>query len=51
MEEAENLCNEIAIIDTGKIIAAGKPKEMIKENSCAHLEELFLKLTGKKLRD
>jgi ABC-2 type transport system ATP-binding protein len=51
MEEAENLCTEIAIIDNGKIIVSGKPKELIKENESNNLEHLFLKLTGKKLRD
>lgn len=51
MEEAENLCTEIAIIDAGKIIASGKPAEMIKESNSGNLEQLFLKLTGKKLRD
>ncbi|MCW3070991.1 MAG: transporter ATP-binding protein [Bacteroidetes bacterium] len=51
MEEAENLCNEIAVIDHGKIIISGQPKELIKEQACSNLEELFLKLTGKKLRD
>jgi len=51
MEEAENLCNEIAVIDHGKIISSGQPKELIKQHACSNLEELFLKLTGKKLRD
>lgn len=51
MEEAENLCSEIAIIDNGKIIAGGAPKELIKEHKAENLETLFLKLTGKKLRD
>lgn len=51
MDEAENLCHEIAIIDSGQIIASGKPEILIKENQTDHLEQLFLKLTGKKLRD
>jgi ABC-2 type transport system ATP-binding protein len=51
MEEAENLCTEIAIIDNGKIISSGKPRELVKENDSDNLEQLFLKLTGKKLRD
>lgn len=51
MEEAENLCTEIAIIDQGKIIASGQPKILIAENGSGNLETLFLKLTGKKLRD
>jgi ABC-2 type transport system ATP-binding protein len=51
MDEAENLCHEIAIIDSGTIIASGKPEVLIKQNETDHLEQLFLKLTGKKLRD
>ena len=51
MEEAENLCSAIAIIDHGEIIASGKPKALIKENETENLEQLFLKLTGKTLRD
>ncbi len=51
MEEAENLCSDIAIIDNGEIISSGKPKVLIAEHSAENLEQLFLKLTGKKLRD
>ena len=51
MEEAENLCSDIAIIDNGEIITSGKPKVLIAEHSSENLEQLFLKLTGKKLRD
>lgn len=51
MEEAENLCKDIAIIDHGNIIASGVPKAVIKEHGTENLEQLFLKLTGKTLRD
>lgn len=51
MEEAENLCSEIAIIDNGRIILQGQPKRLIAEEQTDNLEALFLKLTGKKLRD
>ncbi|MBL0342709.1 MAG: ABC transporter ATP-binding protein [Bacteroidetes bacterium] len=51
MEEAQNLCTYIAIIDQGNIIATGKPSSLIQENQCGNLEEVFLKLTGRKLRD
>jgi ABC-2 type transport system ATP-binding protein len=51
MEEAENLCSEIAIIDSGTIVSRGVPKELIATNGVENLEQLFLKLTGKKLRD
>jgi ABC-2 type transport system ATP-binding protein len=52
MEEAEQLCSSIAIIDAGTIIAGGKPAEMTGEGTGhANLESLFLHLTGRKLRD
>ncbi len=52
MDEAEHLCTHIAIIDKGKIITNGKPAELIKsEENCDTLEDIFLKLTGRKLRD
>ena len=49
--EAEHLCSAIAIIDHGQIITSGEPKAVIKENGTENLEQLFLKLTGKTLRD
>ncbi len=52
MEEAQFICDRIAIIDTGKIIAQGSPTELVtREAGCENLEDLFLKLTGKQLRD
>lgn len=51
MEEAEKLCSEIAIIDKGEIIAQGEPQQLIAEKQTTNLEQLFLKLTGKQLRD
>ncbi len=37
MEEAELLCDQIAIMDLGKIIALGAPAELIKKNNNGHL--------------
>jgi ABC-2 type transport system ATP-binding protein len=51
MEEAERLCSEVAIIDMGKVIACGKPGELIREGGHATLQELFFALTGRRLRD
>jgi len=51
MEEAQNLCTRIAIIDHGVIIASGEPTVLIQQYGCSNLEELFLKLTGRNLRD
>jgi ABC-2 type transport system ATP-binding protein len=52
MEEAENLCTRVAIIDQGNIISIGNPKELVAEHpEFKNLENLFLHLTGKDLRD
>jgi ABC-2 type transport system ATP-binding protein len=49
MEEAEELCDRVAIIDEGKLIELGSPEELMERHQAKHLEEVFLKLTGKKL--
>jgi ABC-2 type transport system ATP-binding protein len=52
MEEAEHLCDSLAIIDEGSIVANGLPKDLIGETpSCENLGDVFLALTGKQLRD
>ena len=37
IEEAENLCDEVAIIDDGKIIAQGSPKDLIKNDGESYI--------------
>ena len=52
MNEAEELCSTISIIDDGRVIATGNPAELIgRYDDCDDLGELFLKLTGKALRE
>lgn len=62
MEEAETLCDRVAIMDRGKIIAIDKPHNLIKQLlkrgfkkaqvvEQANLEDVFIDLTGKALRD
>lgn len=52
MEEAQQICDRVAIMDAGKILAQGAPDEMIGQApNCQNLGELFLHLTGKTLRD
>ena len=62
LEEAEMLCDRVAIMDEGKIIALDTPKKMVKELLSrgfkkaqhveqANLEDVFIDLTGKHLRD
>jgi ABC-2 type transport system ATP-binding protein len=52
MKEAETLCNRVNIIDHGTILAQGKPSDLIAENAgCMDLGQVFLKITGRDLRD
>jgi len=52
MEEAENFCTRVSIIDHGKILTQGTPGELIAKNpGTSDLEDVFLKLTNRKLRD
>jgi ABC-2 type transport system ATP-binding protein len=52
MEEAENFCTRVSIIDHGKILIQGTPAELIHNNAgSTNLENVFLNLTNRKLRD
>lgn len=62
MDEAEYLCDRVAIIDSGKIIANDSPDKMIdnliasgferpREMKLANLEDVFINLTGHSLRE
>jgi len=51
MPLAEELSERLAIIDHGKILTIGEPKKLEEDNGVSNLEELFLKLTGRQLRD
>jgi ABC-2 type transport system ATP-binding protein len=59
MEEAEYLCDRIAIMDKGRIIAEGTPLSLIERYapepperpSHGNLEDVFLRLTGHDLRE
>jgi ABC-2 type transport system ATP-binding protein len=54
MEEADQLCRRVAIMDGGKIIAMDTPralKSQIGDPEHISLETVFLKLTGRSLRD
>ncbi len=62
MEEAELLCDRVAIMDAGKIVVLDTPKNLVKnllkrgftkqqQVEQANLEDVFIDLTGKGLRD
>jgi ABC-2 type transport system ATP-binding protein len=63
MEEAERLCDRVAIVDHGHVIALGAPQELIESVDVSHLpppeprktsatlEDVFVSLTGRTLHD
>ncbi|MCD4739957.1 ATP-binding cassette domain-containing protein [archaeon] len=51
MEEADELCDRIAIIDHGKIVALDSPKNLKKKNKAETLEDVFIELTGRGIRE
>jgi ABC-2 type transport system ATP-binding protein len=62
MDEAEYLCDRVAIIDSGRIVALDTPDQLIdnlvasgferpKEMKMANLEDVFINLTGHSLRE
>ena len=46
MEEAENICDRVVLINKGEIIATGTPKEIEKETKTTNLRDAFFKLIG-----
>ncbi|MCW4028699.1 MAG: ABC transporter ATP-binding protein [Candidatus Bathyarchaeota archaeon] len=51
MEEAEELCDRVGVIDHGKLLALGAPKELVAKNGVKNLEDLFIQLTGRNIRE
>jgi ABC-2 type transport system ATP-binding protein len=62
MDEAEKLCDRLAIMDRGEIVKTGSPKKLIQDlleagfkkeikPEPANLEDVFIQLTGKHLRE
>lgn len=51
MEEAEALCDRVGIIDHGKLIELGTPSGLMAKHGAKTLEDVFLKLTGRMIRE
>jgi ABC-2 type transport system ATP-binding protein len=51
MEEADRVADRLAIIDHGKIIARGTSAELKKKARTKSLEDAFIKLTGRNIRE
>jgi ABC-2 type transport system ATP-binding protein len=51
MEEAEELCDRLAIMDQGQIVTEGTVSELVQKHEAKNLEDVFLKTTGSNLGD
>jgi len=51
MEEAEELCDRVGIIDHGRLIALGSPVELKAKYTARNLEDVFIQLTGRGIRE
>lgn len=49
MDEAQSLCERLAIMDKGKIVAEGTASSLIKKYKVKNLDQLFIKITGHSL--
>ncbi|TYB50644.1 ABC transporter ATP-binding protein [Nonomuraea sp. PA05] len=47
MDEAEALCDRVAIIDGGRVTAQGSPRELIGQAGTGSLEDAYFALTGR----
>jgi len=49
IEEAEVLSDRVGILDYGKLIELGAPQELMEKHEAKNLEEVFLKITGRRI--
>lgn len=51
MEEAEKIADQVAVVDHGTIVARGTPAQIKEQAHAASLEDAFIALTGRAIRD
>lgn len=51
MEEVERLCDRVALLDAGRLVALDTPPGLVAAASANNLDEAFVALTGKELED
>jgi len=51
LDEAEALCDRVAIMDAGRILRIGRPADLVAELGVHNLEDVFLQLTGREYRE
>jgi len=51
MEEADELCDRVGVIDHGRLIALGPPTDLRSAHGARNLEDVFIQLTGRTIRE
>ncbi|MFI7240656.1 ABC transporter ATP-binding protein [Streptomyces qinglanensis] len=51
MDEAETLCDRVAVMDHGRVLRVGPPRSLVQELEVDTLEDVFLQLTGREYRE
>jgi ABC-2 type transport system ATP-binding protein len=51
IEEVQELADRVGIIDHGRLIALGTSEALMEENNAEDLEDVFIKLTGRGIRE
>ena len=51
MEEAEEICDRVGVIDRGRLMELGTPASLASKFGAKDLEEVFIRLTGRKIRE
>ncbi|MGI5352442.1 ABC transporter ATP-binding protein [Streptomyces sp. CA-250714] len=51
MDEAETLCDRVAVMDNGRVLRVGPPRALVQELGVDTLEDVFLQLTGREYRE
>ncbi len=51
MEEADNLCDRVAVMNVGKLVALDNPEILKEKTGGKNLEEVFVHFTGEQVRD
>lgn len=51
LEELEKLSDRVGIIDYGKLIELGSPQDLMRKYNVENLENVFIKLTGRKIKE
>lgn len=47
MDEVERLCDRVAVVDAGRVVALGAPAALVEDAGCVTLDEAYLALTGR----